>query len=147
MLRSDPEWVQTAMGLSLLGMTLPYYFYVLIACVAICAVLAWSRYASRVAAFVFSFSAPFALDWAVFIALFFRGADLGRDKFLAVLLGLAWLELLLFGVCAATSLWLYLVRQPIEPESKTAIRLGVTLLVAHVLHLIVATGNAALAMN
>jgi hypothetical protein len=146
MLISEPEWLPALSGFFLLGMLLPYYFYALMVCVGICALLTWNHYEERVAAFVLSFSLWFALQWGVLIALVSRAPD-PSDYRRLIELGIISLTILLFSVCALVSLWLYVMRVPIEPRSKTAIGLGLTLLLAHFLHVIIITFVTALATD
>lgn len=139
------DWIRGPLGFLLAGIVLPYYFYVLIVCVAICALLTWNDYENRVAAFVLSFSAWFALKWAVVITVLSRPPRF--DTFSIVTMGLMSLTFAPFAVCAVASSWLYFTRRPIEPESKAAVQLGVMLLAAHGMHLILATFFTALATD
>ncbi|MDZ4866562.1 MAG: hypothetical protein SGI91_04510 [Alphaproteobacteria bacterium] len=141
---SDPVTgvVLTVVGASLI---LPYYFYVLIACLMFCAVLTWRDYPNRVALFVFSLSAWFAVVWAIIIFGFAVSPKL--NSFLQFALGVAVLVFSLFAACTVGSLWFYFRRRPIEPESGAAVRLGVTLLAAHVLHFVMGLGATALGQD
>lgn len=110
---------------------LPYYFFALIGCAVLCGLLTWRDYEQRVAAFGFSFSFLFAAAWAVMLILFGRGTPNG----LVVILGLMALTFVLFAVCAVISGWFYFRGRPVAEYSRLAWGVGITLAVAHLLHL------------
>lgn len=91
--------------------------------------------ANRVSTFVFSFSAWFAVLWAV-ILLSFASFDspehLDRSKL--VFLAAMAVPMAMFGFCALSALFSVKLVQTIDAESSRAVRLIGFLLVTHVVH-------------
>lgn len=111
----------------------------------VCAVLTWRDYESRVSAFGLSFSLWFVVVWVVIASTFLVGRR--SDPFVTVFAAAVCLTLALFTVAASVSAWFFFRREPVEANSPVAVRVGVVLLLAHILHLLLATFFTALAAD
>jgi hypothetical protein len=117
------------------GSNLLNYPFQLAGCVVLWMALLWLTRANRLSAFVFSFSAWFAILWALIIAFFVLSEPLERlDRFKLGSLAAMALPMVLFGFCAFSSLFSFYLVLPVEQESSRAVRLCAVLLFGHIIH-------------
>lgn len=121
--------------MGLIGWRLQAYGLHLLGSLVFWALLCFFTPVNRVAAFVFSFSALFALIWAIVVVLFLR---IEPDPYRAVIptTALTGLPLTFFGYCASSSPLYFGSAYNVDIDATRFIRWAWFLLPAHLYHLI-----------
>jgi hypothetical protein len=121
--------------MDLIGWRLHAYWLHLLGCLVFWALLCVFTPVNRVAAFVFSFSALFALVWALVVVLFLH---VDPDPYRAAIptMVITALPLTFFGYCALSSPFYFASAYDVDVDATRFIRWAWLLLPAHLYHLV-----------